>query len=376
MTSGIEEVPAESTRFAFDAISKLVRNWPQVRGLTLSMGLALAVFAAGCTRTVEPEFTSSEAVQKLPPELQNKVVAALNVQCGTAAVPKLLGDEKVESERLKHAQALYSHNCARCHGDNGDGKGLMAAYMRPRPRDYRRGVFKFTTTPYGYKPRRADLLKTVRRGIPGTSMPSFRLLPNDDLEALVDYVLVLTHRGEMELELAIEADSAGDLSTAFPAEAVKSVLESWEKATTAEVQPLTPAPVFAADTIRKGREAFLTKGCSKCHGEDGRGLTRENTFTDIWGFQTRAADLTSGMLRGGSEPIDVYRRIYSGINGTPMPAFSGTLTQEPQTFWNLVSYVIYVSNRRRNGEIPPAAPLPELHAKAAVSGMSALASGH
>jgi mono/diheme cytochrome c family protein len=342
----------------------------------LITGLALAVLATGCARTVEPEFTSSDAVQKLPAELQKKVVAALNVQCGTAAVPKLLGDEKVESERLKHAQALYSHNCSRCHGDSGDGKGLMAAYMRPRPRDYRRGVFKFTSTPYGSKPRRADLLRTLRRGIPGTSMPSFRLLPNDDIEALVDYVLVLTHRGEMELELAIEADSAGDLSAVFPAEAVKSVLENWEKATTAEVQPLTPAPVFAADTIRKGREAFLTKGCSKCHGEDGRGLTRENTFTDIWGFQTRAADLTSGMLRGGSEPIDVYRRIYSGINGTPMPSFSGTLTQEPQTFWNLVSYVIYVSNRRRNGEIPPAAALPQLHAKAAVSGLSALAAGH
>jgi len=376
MTSRFEELSVEGTTFVFDAISRFVGNWPPVRGLTLSTGLVLAVLAAGCSRTVEPEFTSSDAVQKLPPELQKKVVSALNVQCGTAAAPKLLGNEKVEPERLKHAQALYSHNCSRCHGDNGDGKGLMAAYMRPRPRDYRRGVFKFTSTPYGSKPRRADLLRTLRRGIPGTSMPSFRLLPNDDIEALVDYVLVLTHRGEMELELAIEADSAGDLSAVFPAEAVKSVLENWEKATTAEVQPLTPAPVFAADTIRKGREAFLTKGCSKCHGEDGRGLTRENTFTDIWGFQTRAADLTSGMLRGGSEPIDVYRRIYSGINGTPMPSFSGTLTQEPQTFWNLVSYVIYVSNRRRNGAIPPAAPLPELHAGAAVSGMSALASGH
>ena len=27
--------------------------------------------------------------------------------------------------------------------------------------------------------------------------------------------------------------------------------------------------------------------------------------------------------------------------------------------WNLVSYVLYVSNRRRNGDIPPAAPFPQ-----------------
>jgi mono/diheme cytochrome c family protein len=338
------------------------------RRLTPVVVLGIAVLITGCSRTTEPAYTSSDAVTKLPPELQKKVVDALNSQCGTAAAPNLIGDDKVTPDHLKKGEALYTYNCSRCHGATGDGKGAMAAYMRPRPRDYRRGVFKFTTTPYGYKPRRADLLRTVRRGVPGTSMPSFRLLPDDDLDALVDYVLVLTHRGEMEVELAIEADTSNDPAATFPAEAVKTVLENWEKAKSAEVQPMTPMPIFTADNVQKGREAFLTKGCSKCHGEDGRGLTRENTFTDIWGFQTRAADLTSGMLRGGSEPIDVYRRIYSGINGTPMPSFSSSLSQEPQTFWNLVSYVLYVSNRRRNGDIPPAAPFPQVQANAAVSG--------
>jgi mono/diheme cytochrome c family protein len=337
----------------------------------VAAGLILLI--AGCTRTVEPEFVSSDAVKKLPPELQKKVRDALGAECGTAVAPKLIGDDKATREHLQHGAALYAYNCARCHGTSGDGKGLMAAFLRPRPRDYRRGVFKFTTTPYGYKPRRADLLHTVERGIPGTSMPSFRLLPKEDLEALVDYVLVLTHRGEMEIELAIEADTSNDLSATFPEETVKTVLENWEKAKGAEVQAATPMPIFTADNVKKGREAFLTKGCSKCHGEDGRGLTRENTFTDIWGFPTRAADLSSGMLRGGAQPIDVYRRIYSGINGTPMPSFSSSLSQEPETLWNLVSYVLYVSNRRRNGDIPPAAPFPAQAATAAIAHPSEIA---
>jgi mono/diheme cytochrome c family protein len=58
------------------------------------------------------------------------------------------------------------------------------------------------------------------------------------------------------------------------------------------------------------------------------------------------------MLRGGQEPLDIYRRIYAGINGTPMPAFDQLLKDEPETVWNMVAYVMHVSNRRRAGEAP------------------------
>ncbi|HXY35146.1 MAG TPA: c-type cytochrome [Planctomycetaceae bacterium] len=331
-------------------------RWP----LWLAAGAgAVVIGVAGCTRAPEPEFVSSDAVKKLSPELQSRVVAILDENCGTAAGPKMLGDQKMESEHVKAGQALYMENCVRCHGVTGDGNGPVAKFMRPRPRDYRKGIFKFTTRPYGSRPRRADLLRTVRRGIPGTSMPSFRLLPDADIEALVDYVLVLTHRGELESELAIEADSSNEIAAGFPAEATASVLQRWKTAESGEVQALTPMPVFGVENVKRGRQAFLTKGCSKCHGEDGRGQTRDNNFVDSWGFQTRAADLTSGLLHGGPEPIDVYRRVHSGINGTPMPGFASALSKEPETIWDLVSYVFYVSNRRREKEIPPAGPIPQ-----------------
>jgi cytochrome c oxidase cbb3-type subunit 2 len=127
-------------------------------------------------------------------------------------------------------------------------------------------------------------------------------------------------------------------------------------------------PVITADHVRAGKEAFLTKGCSKCHGDDGRGQTKENIGVDSWGFPTKAADLTSGMLRGGTESLDIYRHIDSGINGTPMPSFRSSLQQEPETVWNLVAYVLYLSNERRNGAIPPAGilkPLPGIEKNAA-----------
>jgi mono/diheme cytochrome c family protein len=53
------------------------------------------------------------------------------------------------------------------------------------------------------------------------------------------------------------------------------------------------------------------------------------------------------MYHGGGQPLDIYRRIYSGINGTPMPAFSTKLSGEPETFWHLVHYVQSISGARR-----------------------------
>ena len=44
------------------------------------------------------------------------------------------------------------------------------------------------------------------------------------------------------------------------------------------------------------------------------------------------------MLHGGRRPIDVYRRISSGINGTPMPGFNTALKDEQ--IWQLVHFIL------------------------------------
>ena len=55
-------------------------------------------------------------------------------------------------------------------------------------------------------------------GIRGTAMPSFKLLPEDEIEALIEYVKYLTMRGEMERELArlINEDLPLDEATEMP----------------------------------------------------------------------------------------------------------------------------------------------------------------
>jgi mono/diheme cytochrome c family protein len=312
----------------------------------------LLVLAGGCARQPEPVFTSNAQVQKLKPEFQQQIRKILSEQCGRPMAPKLLGSIDVSEAQLRRGAEVYTRYCVQCHGVNGDGNGVAAAYLIPKPRNYLLGIFKFTSTNYGAKPLREDLLRTVRRGIRGTSMPAFPLLPPKDLEAVVDYVLALTHRGELESRLAEEAEFNEQIDEKQVPEMVNEVLARWRTARAQVVYPSVPMPEFTKANIEEGKKAFLTIGCAKCHGEDGRGMMASNVGTDAWGNETKAADLTSGMLRGGTEPLDIYRHIDAGINGTPMPSFRDTLKSQPQTTWNLVSYVLHVADSRRLGAMP------------------------
>jgi len=312
----------------------------------------LVVWAGGCARQPEPGFTSSAQVQKLKPECQQQIKKILSEQCGRPMVPRLLGSKDVSEVQLKRGVEVYTRYCVQCHGVNGDGNGVAAKYLIPKPRNYLLGIFKFTSTNYGAKPLREDLLRTVRRGIRGTSMPAFPLLPPKDLETVVDYVLALTHRGELESKLAEEAEFNEQIEETRLPEMVTEVLSRWRSARAQVVYPSTPMPEFKKVNIDEGKKAFLSIGCAKCHGDDGRGMMASNVGTDAWGNETKAADLTSGMLRGGTEPLDIYRHIDAGINGTPMPSFRDTLKAQPQTTWNLVSYVLRVADSRRLGAMP------------------------
>lgn len=320
-----------------------------------------AIALCGCERPPVLQFQPSEKVAVLSPALQTKIREELEKYCGTPERPKLLGDDKISTAHLLYGRQVYMQRCVQCHGVTGDGQGPAAKWLSPQPRDYRRGKFKFTSSPYDSKPRRVDLIRTLRSGVPGTSMPAFNLVAAKDIEAVVDYVLVLTHRGELEFLLIAEAEGADEVEPDAVTDSIKLIQDQWKEADASPAHILSAQPVFTAEHVAAGKQAFLTRGCSKCHGEDGRGQTPENLrgdLKDAWEHPIRAADLTSGFLHGGHHPDDIYLRIFNGISGTPMPSFKSVLAAEPDTFWNLVAYVLYVSNRRRVGEIPEAGTIP------------------
>lgn len=100
-------------------------------------------------------------------------------------------------------RGLYAQVCAQCHGVTGSGRGPIAAVQTPYPRDYRPGVFKFKSTERGIKPTKDDIAKLLRHGIGGTAMTAIdqlagRKVTDEEVDALVDYVIYLSMRGEVE----------------------------------------------------------------------------------------------------------------------------------------------------------------------------------
>lgn len=119
----------------------------------------------------------------------NELISLDNVKMSAGAV---------SSDRENRHQGLYREHCSHCHGITGDGAGPTASFLDPYPRDFRHGKFKFKKTVTGTPPTREDLKRILVNGVPGTAMPSFRLLSDEELDALVDYVIYLSMRGMTE----------------------------------------------------------------------------------------------------------------------------------------------------------------------------------
>jgi mono/diheme cytochrome c family protein len=199
-------------------------------------------------------------------------------------------------------------------------------------------------------------------------MPTFNLLSDEDVQALVDYVLVLTHRGELENLLVMQVESDDDIDPEITPELIAQIKGLWAEAQQNIVYPISPPIPYSLDSAEKGRQAFFTEtaGCVKCHAEDGRGREIPNFIPPGGGepITVRSADLTAGMFHGGDRPIDIYRRIFAGINGTPMPAFGQSLSKQPETLWNLVHFVQYISSARRRDVVKNAPVLKPTRANA------------
>jgi c(7)-type cytochrome triheme protein len=99
-------------------------------------------------------------------------------RCHPALMPK--SDEAMEAEveaarnqslpaspeLLARGQEAYGRYCALCHGEIGDGKGRMAPWLDPKPRDFTAGKYKFRSTLGGSLPTDIDLFRTITRGVP------------------------------------------------------------------------------------------------------------------------------------------------------------------------------------------------------------------
>jgi cytochrome c oxidase cbb3-type subunit 2 len=200
----------------------------------------------------------------------------------------------------------YGRYCVSCHGTQGDGRGPSADWLDPRPRNFTSGTFKFRSTVSGELPTDADLERTIKNGLNHTSMPHWRSLTAAERRDLVQFVKTFSARF----------------------------------ATEPQGKPVTipQAPEMTPALLAKGKEVWNKVQCASCHGDGGKGDgASAATLRDDWGQPIVPRDFTSGPLKVGSRPEDLYRAFMTGLNGSPMPSFAESIS--PDEAWALVVYV-------------------------------------
>lgn len=224
-------------------------------------------------------------------------------------------DLGTEAQR-EAGRAIYDKVCAQCHGLQGDAVAPATAHLRPQPRNFTSGTFKFRSSNSGELPSDEDLRRSIRDGMPTTSMPAWGgVLSEQEITNVAYYIKTFAD------------DFAGPFG--IP-----------------EMANLPSAPSFSAEAAERGRAIFEENQCIDCHGNLGRGDGKSApTLTDQWDMPIRPADLTKRWtFRNGDTREDIYRTFTTGLDGSPMPSYE--LPEDEA--WALVDYVYALSDDAPN----------------------------
>lgn len=204
-------------------------------------------------------------------------------QAGKNAPPPAEGTRTAAAQVNKQALAkdvslaakgkgLFAINCASCHGSKGYGDGDKAASLNPKPRNYHTDAFKYGNTIVA-------IHNTILKGSPGTSMPSFALLPLDETWAMAHYVLTLIPNAppitdEMVAGLP-SGNTAGQPAAATTPKDTAAGAAGPRIPVKLAMERLTQAAPAAHGASKVNASlpgaALYTSRCASCHGERGEG---------------------------------------------------------------------------------------------------------
>jgi mono/diheme cytochrome c family protein len=198
------------------------------------------------------------------------VFASFNINISSGSV----GSAEDKKDLKIDAAAIYTQNCAICHGDNGDGKTAAESGLRPPPRD-------FTTIEAALELTRERMINSVTNGRPGTGMMAHkdRLSPRQ-IAAVVDYIRQNFMR--------------------------------------------TPTADDSAQYIKNkhGKEIF-TRNCAVCHGDKGN--------TAVWarnGLNPPPRDFTTDEAKRILTRDRMIHSVTNGRPGTGMMSFTTKLSSK------------------------------------------------
>jgi cytochrome c oxidase cbb3-type subunit 2 len=183
--------------------------------------------------------------------------------------------------------------------------------MLPRPRDFVQARYQVRTTGPGELPTDEDLRRILREGMPGTAMPAWPNLSDDEREDVIAYLKQFSSFFEDETPSPME---------------------------------FSRDPGGGEEARTSGIDVYERLECWKCHGSSGRGDGQSAPTLEDWReYPTRAANLTEPWaFNGGMGAEAIHARFLTGLDGTPMPSYddalgAGVVTESE--LWDLAHYV-------------------------------------
>jgi mono/diheme cytochrome c family protein len=247
--------------------------------------------------------------------------------------------------------------CRPCHGDNGDGRGYSSLGLRPPPRDFTQGLFKFGHVAAPALPPDSELVRLVKNGLHGTAMLPWDI-ESEELANALQYIKTFSPRWQTEAPgtpIEVSPDPFGDAKKAdaialgeklyhakaqcsgcHPAYVTHEKLYQLTKEMTGTGQTDFSAEMYMSqpkDTEycldwKPGAKKLEDRECAKVVKQLPPSFTRDPLKT----------------VYAGTELTDLYRTIASGIGGANMPTWKGALKEEE--LWGLVYYVKALMDKR------------------------------
>jgi mono/diheme cytochrome c family protein len=250
-----------------------------------------------------------------------------------------LGDQVVTADTLNDGHEAYTLYCMACHGHDGTGNGPAAPGYRPPPRDFTQATFKFGWVIDGL-PHDADFDRILSMGLHGTPMLDWDIPPRDQY-AIIQYIKTFA------LEDWAYPDALGEQIVSTPDPWAGKEQEALVRGSAvyhgyATCQQCHPAYVSRDEVVAAADEFGKTPALRDniFFGESKESGYRVNDIP----VRIMPPDFTFNPLRAGIGLDDLYKTIGSGIPGTAMPAWKGSIDESD--LWALTHYVKYLADMR------------------------------
>ncbi|MEK6645007.1 MAG: cytochrome c [Planctomycetota bacterium] len=221
----------------------------------------------------------------------------------------------ISTSLMEEGKVAYANYCVGCHGVNGDGVGEAALFLNPKPRNFVVANFKFSSTRSGQMPTDDDLRRTLKKGLRGSAMPSFKLLPDRTVDSLIGYIKTFSPRWqESDVPTPIPVVDDPYRKLADKSEAVRrgeAVYHGYATCWSCHPAYVEEKKVNEYIVAFGGmsRESFRP-GMKEAVGKD-----------NVEGELLYPPDFRHDYVRGGMTVDDIYRSVSAGISGTAMPTW-------------------------------------------------------